>query len=111
MRGTVTLDGKPLTTGSISFVPQAGRSASGIIQPDGTFTLTTYTPSDGAIVGHHQIAVQSYRRRKGAASDDAEESEFESLIPMRYASRGQSGLTFEVIAGQDNVVELKLESK
>ena len=34
--GVVRLDGKPLTTGTVRFVPEAGRAATGEIQSDGT---------------------------------------------------------------------------
>lgn len=56
VKGKVTLDGAPVTGGSITFSPvsksaTSGKSAIGSIQSDGTFTLTTYKPNDGAAVG------------------------------------------------------------
>ena len=37
--GTVRLDGEPLASGTVRFVPVAGRAANGEIQPNGTFSL------------------------------------------------------------------------
>ena len=60
--GTVTFDGKPVTGGSIRFIPsskdgiEAGKVAIGIIQSDGTFRLTSYKEGDGATVGSGTIS-------------------------------------------------------
>lgn len=59
--GTVTYKGKPVTGGSLTFLPQAngnpmpGKPASAVVQEDGTYTLATLTADDGAVVGKHQI--------------------------------------------------------
>ncbi len=64
VRGTVTYKGQPLHVGEISFLPDDGRGNSGVpamspINGDGTYTLTTDTPGDGAIVGFHKVAILS----------------------------------------------------
>src|SRR5690348_7516913 len=55
--GKVLLDGKPLSRGTVTFVPPRGRVANGDIQSDGTFKLSTYRSNDGAIVGKHKATV------------------------------------------------------
>src|SRR4051794_24814243 len=55
--GVVRLDGKPITTGTVTFVPQHGRAATGSIRNDGTFVLSTYGSGDGAIVGKNKAAI------------------------------------------------------
>jgi hypothetical protein len=59
--GRVTFpDGKPLDGGRVAFSPvqtNLGPSASGEIQPDGSFQLSTYSPNDGAIEGEHVALV------------------------------------------------------
>lgn len=57
--GTVTVDGKPVTQGTIMFVPADGKAAIGAIGPDGRFTLTTYSDGDGALVGPHKVTILS----------------------------------------------------
>jgi hypothetical protein len=60
VRGVVTIDGQPFAGGKVMFAPvakgesrNAGRAAFGRLQPDGTFTLTSYDADDGAVVGEH----------------------------------------------------------
>jgi hypothetical protein len=62
VRGTVSANGRPVTGGTLVFSPIAtseeqppGKSATGDIQPDGTFQLSTYDLHDGAIVGRHRV--------------------------------------------------------
>src|SRR5690606_26352927 len=55
--GSVTLDGKPVTEGSVLFTPAQGWPASGKLDTEGHFTLSTYEDQDGAIVGKHEIAI------------------------------------------------------
>jgi hypothetical protein len=110
VNGIVRLDGKPLTTGAVRFVPEAGRSATGVIQSDSTFTLGTYGKSDGAVIGTHKVAIIAY----DAASDgrpayEVRKPTSKSLVPERYAAIGTSKLTFEVKPG-NNQAEFDLRS-
>lgn len=60
--GKVTFNGAPVTGGSITLAPvgsgkgPAGKPASGAIQNDGTFKLSTYGNNDGAVIGKHKIS-------------------------------------------------------
>ncbi|WP_145348607.1 hypothetical protein [Rosistilla ulvae] len=62
--GTVLLDGSPVTEGYVMFTPdvssgsdplESGKSASGTIDSDGRFQLSTYGDSDGAVIGMHTV--------------------------------------------------------
>src|SRR5687768_10353971 len=58
--GTATYDGKPLEDYRVFFYAlgdAAQEPASGLVKPDGTFTLTVRDEGDGAIVGQNQIWV------------------------------------------------------
>jgi len=115
--GVVTLDGKPLEQGTVTFTPSAGRGATGQIATDGRFTLSTYDNGDGAIVGTHKIAVicseEIAGRQSNSESLDAGlmPAPQRSLIPAKYTNDSTSGLTFEVKAGQENEAVLNLASK
>ena len=64
--GRVTMDGKPLTTGEVRYLPkdaQNGRVASGAIQPDGSFALTTLKAEDGALRGDYRVVVVVYKHQ------------------------------------------------
>jgi hypothetical protein len=118
--GIVRLDGKPLTTGTIRFIPSAGRPATGQIQSDGTFTLGTYGKNDGAIVGLHRVTVVAIQSDLNQADASDRESatrrttaspDVKSLVPKRYNGPVSSGLTFEVKPGDNLDAEFDLTSR
>lgn len=62
--GKVTIDGKPFSTGKVMFAPAAkpgsvesGKGAYGLLNDDGSYTLSTYGNNDGAVVGKHWVTV------------------------------------------------------
>ena len=108
--GTVTLDDKPLPRGMVQFVPDkskgtTGAPAVGNIDSQGRYTLRT-AGVEGAVIGHHKVRVEARQEPK-----DETDSMPPSLIPQRYQNPETSGLAFEVKAGQDNQIDLKLTSR
>jgi hypothetical protein len=61
VKGTVLLDGQPATElagGTVTFdSAELHKSASGEIQADGTYQLSSLTKNDGAIPGTYQVTV------------------------------------------------------
>src|SRR3954466_14530767 len=57
VRGKVTYAGKPVPNGTVNFIPDRGPSATGEIQPDGSYTLMTYEAGDGAVIGAHKVII------------------------------------------------------
>lgn len=108
--GKVTYKGKPLPMGSVTFIPDTpGKAASGEIQEDGTYVLTTYSKGDGAIIGNHKIMIISERDTSNLPAESAEANEDLSLIPEKYSmSPKTSGLTAVVKEG-DNEINFDLE--
>lgn len=120
--GIVLLEGQPLPSGRVSFIPDRsrgtmGRGASGIIQPDGRFTLQSYSVGDGAIVGFHRVAIESWEEtappkvRISADEVPAPPPPRKSRIATRYNDHATSGITAEVLAGSSNEFEFTLESQ
>lgn len=88
VKGKVTYKGKPVTKGTVKFEPDGyGRKASGPLQADGTFVLTTEKEGDGVVAGHHQVSIF------GTGSHPAKE-----LVPRKYTQRNSSQLTADVDA-------------
>ncbi len=86
VKGKVTYKGQPLTKGLVIFEPDGyGRMASGQLQPDGTFELTTLKSGDGVVAGEHRISITQLD--KALAKDRA---------LRKYASPSSSKLTAEV---------------
>jgi hypothetical protein len=58
--GSVMRQGKPLTKGTVNFMPvdpSKGRAATGDIQPDGSYSLTTQNRDDGALAGDYRVVI------------------------------------------------------
>jgi hypothetical protein len=103
--GRVTLDGKPLTSGEVIFVPDdtkgnSGPIGAGAIQPDGQYEIWT-VGQKGALLGCHRIRVTAVDKTKPLAP---------WMIPIKYGYDDRSGLTANVKADHENVVDLELKS-
>ncbi|MFI4874083.1 MAG: hypothetical protein ACIALR_02020 [Blastopirellula sp. JB062] len=105
--GVVQLDGKPVTEGYVLFTPEvasgadpfsSGKSASGMIDSDGKFELSTYGDEDGAIIGPHTVTFF----RPDPEDDDV-------VIKERYIPGGKS-LKIEV-APEPNQFEIHLHRR
>lgn len=104
IRGEVTFKGQPLTRGIVNYVPAEqgkGRTASGPLQPDGTFVMTTQKAGDGVAPGVYDIFIHSYeenpdapktREEIEAAGSAGKTPLIRSIIPDKYAAPETSGL-------------------
>jgi hypothetical protein len=100
VRGKVLLaNGQPLRVGVVTFHPKQaplGAEASGELDKEGSFQLTTMVKDDGALPGSYTVSVSPYSMKSGHATATQP-----TLIPPKYAAPETSGLTAEVKA-QDN---------
>ena len=94
--GTVLIDGKPLTKGSIMVIPMGERPAGASIGPDGRFTLTTYEPNDGVITGTHYVTVFS--------TEHLNDRETRWLAPKKYGDPQTSGLSVTIDGPTDDLI-------
>jgi hypothetical protein len=120
--GRVTLDGKPVTQGEVTFIPEDGPSAFGSIGADGTFRLTTLNKDDGALVGRHKVLILSTQVTGGSVAPTSFEQEMEWakqgvasdgkvlipgkttwLVPEKYSRPDASDLTAEVKSGDNTL--------
>ncbi|SFI96990.1 hypothetical protein SAMN05421753_11422 [Planctomicrobium piriforme] len=103
--GKVLLDGEPLTTGSVLYIPNpTGQYASGKIDKDGSYSLTTFVNGDGAVLGKHRIIVSAVKEVKNEGDPVV------PLTPSKYSNENTSGLEADVKKGE-NVVDLNLSSQ
>jgi hypothetical protein len=134
--GTVTVDGNPIEGATVSFVPQGeeGRSASGLTDAEGKFSLTTVQSGDGAVPGQYKVAISKITGSAGSTSTAAgggtpsqEEMqkameasmkqamssrppEVKEEIPPKYTNPDTSGLDREVVSSGDNNFAFELTS-
>ena len=106
VRGKVTYNGKPLSTGVVMFQPPSGPPARGRIQSDGTFELEMLGEGTGAPLGTNRVRVSS---REPLADTSTETGLGRLLIPKRYADFATSGLTVEVAAGRTEPYLIELQ--
>ena len=53
-----------MTKGVVRFEPDGyGRLATGKLQSDGTFVLTTFKEGDGVVAGHHRVFITEVDKR------------------------------------------------
>jgi len=101
IRGEVIYKGAPLADGMVVYLPNGGleaQQASGRIQPDGSFELTTSKKGDGVRIGEYNIVVQAYSgsTERMLTREETEagvrSSEPKLIIPQRYIDPAKSGL-------------------
>jgi len=94
--GRVTVEGEPVSGGMIQITPQGagegtnpGKTGIAEIGSDGTFSVTTYTPGDGAVVGTATITA-------GATDPDSPwKKELKSPATVEIGP-GQNQLTVDI---------------
>ncbi len=121
IRGLVTYKGEPLINvpqGIVQYLPKepgtGAREASGRIQPDGTFVLTTFQKDDGAVMGEYNITVSAYSTQplsRQETESGMRGSGPQLLIPERYLKPGSSGLSDSVAAGHAGFKKIELTDK
>ena len=114
--GSVSYRGRPLDHGTVMFIPtrSGGRQASGRIESDGTYELTTQQQGDGAQYGEYKVVVHSLEPHPGEPS----RMEYEALaqagierkqeVPQKYTSPESSPLSVTVDANHSGTENLEL---
>ncbi len=115
IRGTVSLDGKPLPEGLIQLIPtssQGGNPSGGSIK-DGNFSIEK---AQGLVPGEYRVVINSSKREHATANaaDEApgvvnQTGGPKDLIPVRY--NANSMLKAEVKAGTSNTFDFPLTAK
>ena len=100
--GKVTYKGSPLTKGTVTFQSTApnGRNATGEIQSDGSYTLQTENPSDGALLGEYKVAIYAHDEEV-LDYTPAKPVPLKRLAPAKYEKTETSGLTATIKSGSN----------
>ena len=93
--GQVLIDGKPLTSGAVRFIPSSGRPSVGSIDSDGKFTLGCFDRADGVIPGTLRVEVN--------ATESIDDNTTKWLAPKKYASVETSGLSETIESPTDSL--------
>ncbi len=93
--GRVLIDGEPLTVGNIQILPDGARAASGKIDSDGRFEMTTFEPGDGVVPGTHRVVVVANEALGGTGQ--------KWHAPKKYVDPAMSNLTVEITEPTDSL--------
>jgi hypothetical protein len=109
VKGRVTLDDKPLTTGSVTFVVSKGTGVSGGIEADGTYTAVNVPLGEVTVVVSGAI-MPTAPAGKPDPRKPPEPAGPTGTVPKKYQDPKTSGLTLTVQAGEQPF-DIKLSSK
>lgn len=113
VKGTVTLDGEPVSEGSISFIPSGpeGGPTTGSLIENGKFSIPA---EKGAVLGDHKVEIRAPKQTGNqipvtppAVSPDGMVDEVVESIPEKYNSKTT---LIHTIERGPNVVEFDLTS-
>lgn len=104
--GRVTRQGQPLTKGTVNFMPvdlATSRSATGEIQSDGSYQLTTKDPGDGALAGEYRVIINlaevaAIERTPGGMPilNQPKKVKVKNLVSPKYSDPSQTVLKYKV---------------
>ena len=103
--GKVSYNGEPLQGGMVMLTPEGGgTAATGDIQPDGTFKLTSFIKDDGAVPGIYKVTVQVFPdAESGGGLPGMEFGNEKPPIPAKYGDPSQSDLKAVINEGENNL--------
>lgn len=107
LHGSVTLDGKPVKTGTISFLPAAGTSgnSSGGEIKDGKYTIPTKV---GLQPGEYRVTINARIATGRKVRDPQVATPFDEMRPAVYKQMGQLKVT---IPAEGNEASFELTTK
>ena len=108
VKGKVTYEDQPVTSGTINFISEAG-SSYGELKPDGSYELMTNAPGDGAMPGPYKVTVIAMQDQ-GTALPEAKNPLPPPTVPLKYTSLATTDLT-ATVENKDNVINFQLTGK
>ena len=109
--GTITFsNGRRFSGGSEAFIVfesiEHGLTATGPIDSDGHFTLGTYDPGDGAVVGRHRVSITP-----PTPTGDPDQMRAALPIHPKFQNLDTSGLEVTVEAIRSNDIPITVEPR
>lgn len=95
--GTVTIDGEPATSGTVAFAPVdgLGNTATGTVDSDGQFEMSTHRPGDGVAPGKYKVGISIVDTpAHGDADGTLHAATYRT--PEKYMNPELSGLVVEI---------------
>lgn len=110
VKGVLTYQGKPVPNVNVTFTPTQGRPGTGTTNANGEFSITTFTPDDGAVPGSHKVTVTSSEVAPMPGTPEAEKAaNAPPPFPPKYSDPAQTDLTATIEQGKVNEVKLDMK--
>ena len=93
--GRVLIDGKPLTLGSVQFMPSNARASYSTLDNEGRFSLTCFDTNDGVVPGPVTVVIN--------AAEPLSDTQTRWHAPKKYADYRTSGLTQEITGATEDL--------
>ena len=110
VKGKVTYNDKPVTSGTITFAAEDKTSAYGEILPDGSYELMTEKPGDGATPGAYKVFIVAMQDQADLLPEERNPLPA-PMVPDKYTSLATTDLTADVESGKDNEINFNLTGK
>jgi hypothetical protein len=106
VKGKVTYNTKPVSSGTITFVSDDNASAYGDLKADGSYELMTNVPGDGAMPGSYKVIVVAMQDQANLLPEQRSPLPAPT-VPIKYTSLATTDLTARV-EKKDNVINFDL---
>jgi hypothetical protein len=116
VRGKVLYENKPTPGALVIFHPvndpdpRAPRPLARV-EPDGSFSPTTYSAGDGAPAGEYAVTVAWVKEVDNQNAPKEEQREPRNLVPDRYSKPETSGLRVQIKQGDNELAPFRLNQK
>lgn len=116
VRGKISFQGRPMPNAIVTLHPvtpiavgeksqaNLSRTPFGVAGHDGSFDVTTLTPSDGAPEGEYAVTISW----AGGAVPKSDNDAVPELLPPQYQNPTASGIRIQIRQGQPELPEIKL---
>jgi hypothetical protein len=115
--GIVTLDGNPLPSAQVTFIPEKDTGGHGGVATtgsDGKFVIANAKGEPGLIAGQYKVTVSKGQLKTPSGEESVgaiiEEIDLKDEFPPIYSSPTQTILSYSV-TGDGKPIEIKLDSK
>jgi hypothetical protein len=108
VRGQVLYEGQLTPHALVVFHPVAPQDGNtplprGEVAEDGTFTLSTYQPGDGAPAGEYFVTVEWWLSSAWPDLTQADDAPPTNRLPQRYSQAGASGIRVRINEGDNEL--------
>jgi len=98
VEGTVSYKGQPVPNGTITFIPDKGRSASGVIEDGAIKNVTCFEANDGVPVGPAKVIISAFSKQPEGSTAPTK-----ALLPEKYSSPERTDQKADIKPGKNDL--------